>query len=385
MRLLFIIDSLGAGGAERSLQEMLPHFEAAGMDVHVACFRRPAEGVEALVLGRHPVTFVAARGEGRLTQIQRLRQLIREARIDVVHTSLFEADVFGRTATAGTGTAVVTSLVNMPYEVARRKHDRNVNGGKLLAVRGLEALTGHLFADRFHAITDAVRQNAHRRYGFPLGRMDVVYRGRDPERLGRRSAARRDRVRTALGLSHEEPLILTAGRQEFQKGQVHLIRALGRMKTPSRLIVAGRPGSATGSLEAAVGDAGLEARVTFLGYRDDVPDLMAAADVFALPSLWEGLGCVVLEAMALELPLVASDLAPVREVTEDGAVARLVPATDESALAEALDAHFAAPEQARAQVARARELFESRYTVAESARGMMDIFARALEARRAAA
>jgi glycosyltransferase involved in cell wall biosynthesis len=135
-------------------------------------------------------------------------------------------------------------------------------------------------------------------------------------------------------------LLLTVGRHEYQKGQIHLIDAfasISDLHPSSVLIVAGREGNASESLREKVQEAGVADRVQFLGHRADVGDLMVAADVFVFPSLWEGLGGVLIEALALEVPIVSSDLAATREVVgEDGSSGILVPPGDVNALASTL-------------------------------------------------
>jgi glycosyltransferase involved in cell wall biosynthesis len=379
VKVLFLVDTFGSGGAERSLQELLPPFVRLGVEPVVACFHRRSQGVESLVSEQFAVHFL---GNGsRLGQMRGVRRLLETERIELLHTTLFEADVFGRTAALGTGVPVVTSLVNMPYEPSRLRYDRKVNRAKLLAVRSLEIATGRLAADHFHAISHAVKAAAIERLFLPPDAVTVVHRGRDALRLGRRDPERRERVRRALRIDGARRVILSAAREEYQKGQRFLIDALARCADRSALLlIAGRQGSASAELRRLA--APLGERVIFLDHRDDVPDLMAAADVFALPSLWEGLGCVLIEAMALELPIVASDLPPVREVTQPADAARLVPAGDASALAASLDAIWEQPELERQRALRARRLFEERYTIERSASAMFELFQLAARQRR---
>jgi glycosyltransferase involved in cell wall biosynthesis len=351
----------------------LPVFPNHGVDPVVACFHHRHQGVEKLVSGQFRVRFLG--NGGRVSQVRAVHRLLRSERIELMHTTLFEADVFGRAATIASGVPVVTSLVNMPYEPARLAHDRNVNRAKLFVARSLEIATGRLFADHFHAISHAVKAAAVERLFIPERQITVVHRGRDPARLGRRTAARRREVRAALGIADDDWVVLNAARQEFQKGQRFLLEAFARLPAGrSRLWIAGRAGSATSELRRLAEP--MTERVQFLDHRDDLPDLMAAADVFALPSLWEGLGGVLLEAMALELPIVASDLAPVREITAPSEAARLVPAGDADALAAALLAMLRDPHQEAARAQRARKLFEDRYTIDKSGQALFELFER---------
>jgi glycosyltransferase involved in cell wall biosynthesis len=382
MRALFVVDTLGAGGAERSLQELLAAFGARGLVPIVACFHRRTEGVEDLVLREHDVRLL--HGQSRLSKMRSLRAIAEREQIDLVHTTLFEADVFGRSAFAGLHLPVVTSLVNMPYEPARLANDPHVDRLRLSVARGLEVVTGALFATHFHAITEAVKRSAIERLWIPEHKISVAYRGRDPERLGRRTAERRQRARLQLGLAEDAFVVLNAARQEFQKGQRHLIEAFKTFAPKHAnavLIIAGRNGSATaGLLEAA---ASMGNAVRFVGHHDDVPELMAAADVFALPSLWEGLGGVLIEAMGLELPIVSSDLEPTREVLDGGARGLLVPPADAAALATALERLASDAALRKRLEAAGRQAFEQHFTLEASAERLLAMFEGVLSRTRA--
>ena len=99
-------------------------------------------------------------------------------------------------------------------------------------------------------------------------------------------------------------MVINVGRQEHQKGQVLLVEAFSQVLANhpgALLLIVGRPGAATKAIETAIADAGLGGSVRLLGPRSDVADLLCAADVFAMSSLFEGLGGVVLEAMALNV------------------------------------------------------------------------------------
>jgi glycosyltransferase involved in cell wall biosynthesis len=143
-----------------------------------------------------------------------------------------------------------------------------------------------------------------------------------------------------------------------------------------RVFIAGRDGNATAELRAAVATRGLDGTVTFLGERADVAELLCAADVFAFPSRWEGMPGTVIEAMALEAPIVASNIASVREVVrEDCAV--LVPPDDPGALANAITRALADPD-APARAARARQRFLDTFTIERSAAEMVRFYERVL-------
>ena len=164
-------------------------------------------------------------------------------------------------------------------------------------------------------------------------------------------------------------MIVTVGRQEYQKGQTYLIAAFERVAKEypeALLLLAGRRGYESGAIDAAIARSKFGDRIRSLGHRDDLPDVLAACDIFAFPSLYEGLGGAVIEAMALGLPVVSSDLPAVREVVEDGASALLVPRADKSAMGSALLRLVDDREMRHRFGARGQELFDTRFTLDQS-------------------
>lgn len=374
MKVLFVHNGLGTGGAERSLAELLPGLVEAGISPTVACLYRRDEGVERAVLARgFDVRFLRQRRT--LSRAFAIRNLIRRERPDVVHTTIFEANVSGRLAAAGTGTIVVSSLVNTPWG-AGRTLDPNVRRPKMMAARTIDAFTARHLTHHFHAITNAVKDWAVETLGLDAERITVIERGRDPGRLGEPGPERRGRVRAELGFTEDDEVVLAVGRQEFQKGHRYLLEAMENIcarRPRAALLVAGRRGNASGELDRLLASLDPE-RVRLLGHRDDVPDLLSAADVFAFPSLYEGLGGSLIEAMALGLPIVASDVPAIREVVEDGACALLVPPASPRELAGAIE-RLLADDRMRASFGeRGRARFLERFTLARSTARMVELY-----------
>jgi glycosyltransferase involved in cell wall biosynthesis len=217
-----------------------------------------------------------------------------------------------------------------------------------------------------------------RRLRIPPEKIDVIPRGRDGALLGRRSPERRRTVRHRLGVSEESPLVLAVGRQEPQKGFDLLLCALPavRHELPEvQVLVAGRAGRASESLAELAMANDLSDTVHFLGMRDDVADLMAAADVLAFPSLWEGAAGTLQEAMALECPIVTSGLPTILE-TVDPSTAEVVAPGRSDELAYALINVLQDPVSAAGRALAARERFERDFTIEVSARRMADLYFR---------
>lgn len=374
VKILLVIDSLGASGAEHSTAAMMPMLRERGHEVAVATLYDAGFGDEDRI--RHDgfdVRPLAA--SGFLGRVRELRRRVRAERPDVVHTALFSADLVGRLAAWRTGARVVSSLVNTTYDTARTA-DPNLRPWKLRVVQVLDAVTGRLCVDRFHAVSEGVAEVNARDLRVPRARIDVVHRGRSRERLGSWSAERRAAAREALGIADDVPVVLAAGRQEHQKAHTDLVAAtevLLAARPNVRVLIAGREGNASSLLQAALAQSPAAPSITLLGHRLDVPDLLCAADVLAIPSLYEGTAGVALEAMALRCPVVCTDLDGVRGVLTDGDNAVLVPIGAPAAMAAALERVLSDEPLAERLRERGETDFESRFTI-EGAAAAMEAF-----------
>jgi len=375
MRVLIVINGLGTGGAQRSLAEMLPGYAERGVEATVACFQRMAEGVQdAVIADGHDVRFIE--DGSTLGRVRALRRLVLTEDIDLIHTQLFEANLAGRFAAVGLDVPVLTSLVNTDYATVR-VNDPNVARYKLRSARFIDAWTGRLLTDHFHAISHAVKDGAVATLGIDPRRVTVVERGRDPDRLGAPSPERKSAARKTLGLAPDAPVLTSVGRQEFQKGQVHLLRAMAllREQVPNiALLLAGREGHATEELQMEYRRLSLEGTAHLLGHRDDVPELLAAADLFVFPSLYEGIAGAVIEAMALGLPVVASDIPAMREVLVPGENAVLVTPSDPESLADVVKRLLDAPDQIERFGERSRHRFEDRFMLDRAVDRMVALY-----------
>ena len=376
MKVLYVIDGLGTGGAERSLAELQPGLQRAGIRSVIVCLRDRAEGVQGQVLADG--ADVRILDGTTFSQLRQLRRLFRAESPDLIHTTIFAANVIGRLASIGSPAVVLSSLVNTPY-AAVRLEDPDVRRVSLAAVRAVDVFTARRLTDHFHAISHAVGDWAVQEMRVDPSRITVIERGRDPERLGDPSPERRAMVRRQLGLADDDDVVLAIGRQEFQKGHRYLLEAAAALRSRNpRLVVliAGRKGSSSPDLERLSVRLDLDSTVRFLGHREDVPDLLAASDVFAFPSLYEGLGCAVIEAMALGLPIVASDIPAIREVVEDGRSAMLVAPGSADTIASALDGLLGDRSRRRAYGARGRTIFTDRFTLDRSTSRMVALYER---------
>jgi glycosyltransferase involved in cell wall biosynthesis len=191
--------------------------------------------------------------------------------------------------------------------------------------------------DRIVAVGQAVRRALIDNEGFPPNRIQVIYNGIDVN-LFDRGLHDRDAARQEIGLTGQDLAILQVARLDYLKDHGTAVRALERVVgscPQARLILVGE-GPEKEKIVEAVRQRGLATQVRFLGLQKDVPRVLAAADVFLLTSISEGIPLTVIEAMLAGLPVVATEVGGLPEVVVPGTTGWLTPAGDDAGLAEAI-------------------------------------------------
>ena len=342
-RVLHVIDSLGlSGGAEQQLASNLHRFSDPRLEHYVLClYAAPGKTRSPEIPADVPIAFLLPQGRrtrNRLSLIARLYRLVRKIKPALIHCTLPDASLAARIAGFLAKVPVIESLVNISHEPVRRIDNPSVTRIKLGLHRLVDRLTMR-GVSRFHVLSDAVARSWGETVGLSARRMIVIPRGLHVQRLGPNRADERLRLLDELGIASDAFLVLNVGRQVAQKGQLYALRAMPAIlhRVPGAVLVsAGREGGMTDTLRAECERLGIASRVTWLGVRGDITSLLAAADVFVFPSLYEGLGVSLLEAMFAGLPVVTSDIAPMNEVVIGGQTGLLVPPRDPEAIAAAV-------------------------------------------------
>jgi glycosyltransferase involved in cell wall biosynthesis len=278
----------------------------------------------------------------------RLAALLDGLDVDVVHSHEFVMGVYGAAAA----------------KRLRRPHVITMHGNQTTTAKLQRRVALRWAFRRSHAtisVSEDTRRHLESSLGLGRGVVDVIPNG-IVEPNGDRPATRR-----ALGIRDDELLLLSVGTLTPRKAHSVLIRALLRLdqrgeELPWRLAIAGE-GPERGPLEEMIRDARLEGRVQLLGARTDVADLQAAADVFVLPSLWEGLPLAILEAMFGGNAIIASDISGIPEAIDNGTHGLLTPPGDEAALADAIGSVVSDPALRDRLAAAAMERARTHFTI----------------------
>ena len=290
-----------------------------------------------------------------------LRRLIRAERPGMVHAHMPISGFLSRLAARSLG------VERIAYTCHGFLFKQEGSRARRAVAFVMEWLGGRL-TDVFLTVSAEEAADARRLRIF--ARPKAVGNGRDPARF-RPDPAARARLRAELGTPDGRVVILAVSRLVRTKGYPELAAAMRAVPEAELWVVGERLASDPGPDVVALLDAaGLGARLRRLGYRADMPAVMAAADIFTLPSYFEGLPVSVIEAMLCGLPVVASDIPGPREQVIEGETGRLVPAHDVAALAGALSALVAdAGLRARMGAAgrvRAAALFDERKVIART-------------------
>jgi len=265
---------------------------------------------------------------------------IRKEEFDIVHTHSTEAGIIGRFAAVLAGApAVVHTVHGVPFA-----SDRNAALNRF--VLSCERLAARR-TDRTITNADAIADEyLNRRIGCPE-QYTTVYSGIDVERFRE--------AESNLDVTDASIRILMVGRLAEGKGFEDLLATIERVESEDVSVYIAGDGPLRGELEETSERRGLSGRIHLLGYRDDVPSLMAACDVFVLPSYREGTPRVITEAMASGLPVIATDIAGIPEQIEDGTNGFLISPGDVDALASCLDRLVSSPDLRKRLGAAGRE------------------------------
>lgn len=370
MRVLHFRSSFTFAGPEAVLLNLAVPLRRCGVEAKIIAHYRPKAGEparhrlveEARRLGADAEQWdgsaiISPRILGRLTQ-----ELL--GGFDLLHTHDPKSNLVGLLAARQARVPIVATV---------HLHDTCTPRGKMFRVVDLQTLR---FFPKIIAVSRAVREElvaAH----LPAERIQVVHNGVDVARFAKGAADRAAIWRERQGGGQGGTIISTVGRLTPQKG-IHTFLQAARLiiqKQPNvRFWVVGS-GPLRGDLEAEASSLGIDAAVQFLGHQRDIPGIMAASDILAVPSVREGLPMVVLEALALARPVVASAVGGISEIIEDGVSGWLIPPEQPAALAERILHLVNHPEQGQSAGARGRVRVLSRFAAHEAARELASSYA----------
>ena len=365
---MLVTNGLVRAGTETQVVRLAGHLRARGDEVGILSIMPTAAFADELGALGVPVAHVRLLPRMRgLSSLFDGWRVLRAWRPDALISFSYQANILGRVAGA---------LAGVPVRISSMRNERF--GGRSREV--VHRLTGPL-ATATTANSGRAAESLVRRRVVPPGRLVVIPNSIDVAAI-EAEAASRARARGELDVGDDEFLWVALGRLHPQKDYPTLLAAFARLVAahPSaRLRIAGE-GRLLDDLGALAGRLGLEAHARFLGLRDDVPRVLAAADSLVLSSAWEGLPNAAMEAMAAGLPVVATRVGGVPELVDDGRTGLVVPPGDPDEMARAMSRVMAMTPSERAEMGqRGRAVVAERYAPDTVGRQWTELLDRSLE------
>lgn len=342
IKVLHVLSGGTIGGAESHVVSLLRGLSDTGnYELHLAYFTEKPDSARSLKpdvqqLGIQTHDLKATAKLDPMGFI-RLARLIQQQRFDIVHSHSIRSLI---------GTAVLIGLLRYPGALVTSVHSED----PLLeypVISSIVSLAGR-WVNSVIAISNIVRQHIIRHTRISPEKIHKIYYGLDPQPAKESGDQDPINLRQEYGLSTDTRLIVVVARLGIEKGHRYAIEAMpGILKRVPKvkLLIVGHEDSISEADLAKIADANdVRKDVIFCGFRQDVPGVLQQADLLILPSLREGFGLVLLEAMSAHCPIVASDTGAISEVVLDGGTGTLVPPADPDSLSEAITAILSNPD-----------------------------------------
>lgn len=375
MKILHVLTTLDVGGAEMHVLAQVRGQTQRGHAVRVVYLKgRGTLAADLRAAGAQHVEHIAP-----AAFVWRARGHLRWA--DIVHSHLLKADM-------------LTALCVIPWGrashlVASKHNDEQVLRKKLVSV--VHGMLGRV-ARRTIVLSEHVARFVAEHGRIPRSRLTQIYYGLDPvpfQLAGAERAEARRAVRAELGIPADAFVFTCVARFAPQKAHGDLLAGFARARAATKgapplvLVLAGDDpfGDGRERTEARAAELGLGTSAIFAGIRRDVPRVLAASDVFAMTSLWEGLGLVFLESMASGIPVLATRVSAVPEVVEDERTGLLVPPADPERVAEAMLRLARDPELCARRGAQGRARVLERFALPRMIDATLDVYREVLSGR----
>ncbi len=331
MKVVHIIKATRISGAERHLLMLLTALRQRGVDAHLLVLVEPDTPMDALIAEAEaraiPAQRLTIHHDIDITLVRRIRQKLNGLTPDILHTHLIHADVYGYPA---------GKQANVPYIITTRHNNDKFRKHPVINLPQRFLWSGYAACI---VISDALRQFVVDVEKAPPEKVTVIRYGLEYEPISDEAIQHaRHALRAELNLPDEALVLGMACRLVEQKGIPDALKAVAQIAPDypdAHLVIAG-DGDLHQPLVMQAADLNLADRTHFLGWRDDVQQDITAFDVFLMPSLWEGFGLVMIEAMSRRVPTIASAVSALPEIVADGETGLLVPAQDADAIARAL-------------------------------------------------
>lgn len=383
-RIFHIIPTLGSGGAERQLTNIIRSSNAEEFAHRVCVFRDADFFAPAIIEAGHQIHRLDAAGKHPwISATRKILRLIDAEKPDLIVSWLYDASIVSRIVHFF---KPAIPLINTLHLTEYDKETIRAGGWSPLKVEGLrwfDKLSAQLVDPYFTACSVNVKKSYRQTLGIKESRVEVIYNGVDPASLesDEKSVSR---LRKELNIPDKAFVYVSVGRLAAQKNYSYLLKAFAQTaaKIPSAILMIVGTGPLESELKKLSESLQISGQVRFLGRREDVGVCLGAADVFLIPSLFEGHPLALVEAMFKKLPSVASDIKVLREVLTDGENGLLVPLDQPEKLTAAMIKLFEQPEFGKKLGEKAFRDAENRFHICKTVAEWEDFYSRVINEAR---
>ena len=367
---LFVVDGLEFGGGERVFLQL-----ASGLrDRYRVFVTTDTTGQFAYELDRLGIQVSAVNMSRQLTfePIRQIKKIIRNNEIDLVHSQGARADFFARFAGRIANAPHILCTIAMPVE------GFEVGPLRKTIYRFMDRLSER-YVEKFIAVSGSLRDALIEGRGITPHRVVRIYNGIELDKYNPK--LKEISFRNNLGIPPAVPIVGAVGRMVWQKGFEFLIKAIPDIveNAPNTRFLLVGDGPLRPDLENLARKLNVYDRIIFTGFRSDIPDLLSAMNVLAVPSLLEGFPMITLEAMALATPVVATQIHGITEQIVDGKEGVLIPPRNPEALARAVTQLIADRELSARLGKAARNRVESSFSVEKMVRETEKVYSSLLK------
>ena len=363
LRVCMLLPKLQVGGAEVQALDLAKHLDTSRFAVSMCCFNRGDREMERDVeryVG--PVFYIGFRWRTAPAAFTRLVRYLRRWHFDVLHCHLPLADSIGRLAGAVAGVPVLVTT----------EHGKNLWKKRPYLV--LERMLNR-YTDMRICVSRDILDIRRRREGTPTGKLVYIPNAIDPD-VFKQSGKGRAAVLAEFGWPPDSDLVVSVGRLVVEKNYPLLVEAIARLRErfPKIKYLLAGAGDCAGRIRDRIESHGAADSIALAGSRSDISDILAAADVFVLSSIREGLPVSLLEAMASGTAIASTSVGGIPEVIQDGKTGLLVPPEDAAALAGAIGTLLGDDELRRTLGMEARKVVEEGFSIKQIAERIGELY-----------
>ncbi len=315
----------GIHGSEKHLLELLPELNKIYRIVFIGLTEPETPVAEYFeILKKHGIKTYTLTIKSNFDPpcFFKLFNILKRLKPCLVHTHLIHADIYATAAASLAGAGKIISTKHNDDIFRHNKILRKINAFFNRRTNGIIAISNSVarFISRMEAVDP--------------GKIRTIYYGLSEPAIH----SSRDTVRRQMGFTEKEIILIIVARLVQQKGHCYLIEAFSKAFEKNqdlRLLIVG-DGELKNTLQSQVKEKKLNHVIHFTGYRKNIPDMLQASDIFVHPSLWEGFGLAILEAMACKAPVIATRVSAIPELVENNESGLLVPAKDTEELEQAI-------------------------------------------------